>query len=89
MCTYRVYSCQIDPRSRYHSMSLSLREYSARSTDAEAGADRRRLRETNSMASMVIRERLVFLFLANREAGTRRQVHRRQKRSDRTVYKRS
>jgi hypothetical protein len=52
--THRVYESQIDPRRRYHSISLSLLAYSARSSVAEAGGARRRLREMNSMKRTTI-----------------------------------
>ena len=68
MSKYRVYSSQIDPRRRYHNISLSLLEYSARSRAAAAGAVRRRLRETISMTSAVIRGRLEPLFVADKVA---------------------
>lgn len=71
---YRVYSVQIDPRSRYHSISRSLREYSVRSRVAEVGAIRRRLREINSIVSAVTKGRLDSLSVADKEAE--RQVNK-------------
>jgi hypothetical protein len=63
-----VNSFQIDPRRRYHSISLSLLAYSARSRAAAAGAFRRRLRETISMTSAVIRGRLEPSLVADKVA---------------------
>jgi hypothetical protein len=65
---YRVYSVQIDPRRRYHSISRSLREYSVRSRAAEVGTIRRRLRETNSMVSAMTKGRLDCLSVADKVA---------------------
>jgi len=65
---YRVYSSQIDPRRKYHNISLSLLEYSTRSRAEAAGAARRRLRETISMTSAVIKGRLESLFVADKVA---------------------
>jgi hypothetical protein len=67
---YRVYSFQIDPRKKYHSTSLSLREYSVRSRTEAAGAVRRRLREITSMTIAVIRGRLESSFVADKVAKT-------------------
>lgn len=48
--THRVYESQMEPRKRYHSMSLSLRAYSERSRAEEGGGTRRKFRAINSSA---------------------------------------
>ena len=47
----------MDPRNRYHSMSLSLRAYSDRSKAARGGGVRRRKREMHSISNTVGRAR--------------------------------
>jgi hypothetical protein len=49
----------MDPRNRYHSMSLSLRAYSDRSKAARGGGVRRRMREMHSINNATGRARFV------------------------------
>lgn len=68
--TDRVYVSQIDPRRRYQSISRSLRAYSERSRAADDVGVRRRLRDTNSIASAVKRGRFECRSEASNEAVT-------------------
>ena len=67
----------MDPRNRYHSMSLSLRAYSDRSKAARGEGVRRRTREMHSISNATGRARFVrfgeLRWEASKEAIRRRK----------------
>ena len=67
----------MDPRNRYHNMSLSLRAYSDRSKAARGGGVRRRTREMHSISNATGRARFVrsgeFRWAASKEAKRRKK----------------
>ena len=68
--THLVQDSQIDPLSKYQTISLSLLAYSERSSVAEDEGTRLKFLERNSKARAVIRGRVDFLSLASMIATT-------------------